>query len=89
MKKKIALSKEDKKAWDENIKNYRREVIISQIIRNLINLMVIDVINNTNKNLKEAKPKTPNDIYKKDHLMVDFSKKMQVLDLQIKAFLRR
>jgi len=73
----------------KNIKNYRREVIISQIIRNLINLMVIDVINNTNKNLKEAKPKSPNDIYKKDHLMVDFSKKMQVMDLQIKAFLKK
>jgi len=73
----------------KNIKNYRREVIINQIIRNLINLMVIDVINTTNKNLKASKPKFPSDIYKEDHLMVDFSERMKKMDLQIKAFLKK
>ena len=36
----------------KNIKNFRREIIISQIVRDLINLMVVDVINTTNKNMK-------------------------------------
>ncbi len=73
----------------KNIKNYRREIIISQIIRNLINLMVIDVINTTNKNLIVTKPKSPNDIYKEDHLIVDFSEKMKRMDFQLKAFLKK
>ena len=38
----------------KNIKNFRREIIISQIVRDLINLMVVDVINTTNKNLKKV-----------------------------------
>ena len=33
----------------KNIKNFRKEIIISQIVRDLINLMVIDVINTNNK----------------------------------------
>ncbi len=73
----------------KNIKNYRREIIISQIIRNLINLMVIDVINTTNKNLIVTKHKSPNDIYKEDHLIVDFSEKMKRMDFQLKAFLKK
>ena len=72
-----------------NTKSYRREIVISQIVRNLINLMVLDVIENTKKNLKKINPKLPSDIYKKDHLIVDFSKDMKVMDLQIKAFLKK
>ena len=34
----------------KNIKKFRREVIINQIVRDLINLMVVDVIKTTNKN---------------------------------------
>ena len=73
----------------KNIKNYRREIIVSQIIRDLINLMVVDVINTTNKNLKKKKPQSINDIYKQDHLIVDFSDKMKSIDKQIKDFLKR
>ncbi len=46
------------------IKNFRKEIIINQIVRDLINLMVTDVINTTNKNLKEICPRKVNDIYK-------------------------
>jgi len=73
----------------KNIKNFRREIIISQIIRDLINLMVIDVIKTTNKNLKKNNPQSINDIYKQGHLMVDFSDKMKMIDKQIKDFLKR
>ena len=73
----------------KNIKNFRREIIISQIIRDLINLMVVDVINTTNKNLKKNNPQSINDIYKQDRLIVDFSDKMKKIDKQIKDYLKR
>ena len=73
----------------KNIKKFRREIIISQIVRDLINLMVVDVINTTNKNLKRSNPQLINDIYKQDRLIVDFSDKMKMIDKQIKDFLKR
>ena len=75
---------------NKHIKNktrYRKEIIINQIVRQLINLMVVDVINTTNKNLKNYEPKSIKDIYKADHLIVDFSEKIKNLDKQIKSFL--
>ena len=75
---------------NKHIKNktrYRKEIIINQIVRQLINLMVVDVINTTNKNLKNYEPKLIKDIYKADHLIVDFSEKIKNLDKQIKSFL--
>ena len=72
----------------KNIKNFRKEVIINQIVRDLINLMVLDVINTTNKNLKRINPQSLNDIYKQDRLTVDFSDKMKKIDKQIKDFLK-
>ena len=73
----------------KNIKNFKREIIISQIIRDLINIMVTDVIKTTNKNLKIIKPKTINDIYNTDRNIVEFSAKMKETDNQIKDFLKQ
>ena len=73
----------------KNIKKYRREIIISQIVRDLINSMVMDVIKTANKNLKKSNPQSINDIYKQDCLLVDFSDKMKIIDNQIKDFLRK
>ena len=72
----------------KNIKNFRREIIISQIVRSLINLMVVDVINTTNKNLRKSNPQSINDIYKQDSMIVDFSDKMKEMDKQVKGFLK-
>tara|TARA_Y100000590_G_C15734513_1_gene1018097 strand:+ start:1913 stop:3058 length:1146 start_codon:yes stop_codon:yes gene_type:complete len=72
-----------------NIKKFRKEIIISQIVRELINLMVNDVIHNTQKNIKKIKPNSIKDIYKQDHLIVDFSPKMKIIDIQIKKFLKK
>ena len=36
-----------------------------------------------------TKPKSPNDIYKEDRLIVDFSDKMKGMDFQLKAFLKK
>jgi len=73
---------------NSNIKSFRREIIISQIIRDLINLMVMDVIKTTNRNLKKINPKSINDIHKQNFLIVDFSSKMKIIDEQIKEFLK-
>ena len=73
---------------NSNIKSFRREIIVSQIIRDLINLMVTDVIKTTNKNLKKINPKSINDVYKQNFLVVDFSSKMKIIDKQIKEFLK-
>ena len=48
----------------KNNKKYRKEIIINQIVRDLINLMVLDVINTSKKNLKKINPQNINDIYK-------------------------
>jgi len=72
----------------KNIKNFRREIIISQIVRDLINLMVVDVVNMTNKNLKKSNPQSISDIYNETDLIVDFSDKMKNIDRQIKDFLK-
>ena len=72
-----------------NIKNFRIEIVTSQIIRDLINLMVLDVINTTSKNLMRINPQSINDIYQQDRLIVDFSDKMKETDKQIKGFLKR
>tara|TARA_Y100000590_G_scaffold127832_1_gene146141 strand:- start:2183 stop:3328 length:1146 start_codon:yes stop_codon:yes gene_type:complete len=72
----------------KNIKRFRKEVIINQIVRDLINLMVVDVISTTNKNLRKNNPQSINDIYKHNGLIVDFSDKMKNIDRQIKDFLK-
>ena len=72
----------------KNINSFRKEIIISQIVRDLINLMVVDVINTTNKNLEKINPQSINDIYKQDTMIVDFSDKMKKIDKRIKYFLQ-
>jgi len=39
----------------KNIKKFRREIIVSQIVRDFINLMVLDVIKTTKNNIKKIK----------------------------------
>jgi len=72
----------------KNLKKFRKEVIISQIIRELINIMVTDVIKTTEGNLKKINAKSINDIYNHDRFIVDFSDKMKKIDVQIKDFLK-
>jgi dGTPase len=72
----------------KKIKLYRREIIINQIVRDLINLMVQDVIKNTKKNLKKYNLKSINDVYNSKFPIVDFSKKMKKIDKELKYFLK-
>ena len=77
------------KKHSKNINIYRREIIVNQIVRDLINTMVLDVIKTTKRNLKKFNPQSIADIYKHDSLIVDFSDKMKNVDKQIKDFLSR
>jgi len=72
----------------KNKKKFRREIIINQIIRDLINTMVDDVIKTTKENLNIKKIKNINDVYKQNILMVNFSDKMKKTDKYIKDFLK-
>jgi dGTPase len=59
-----------------------------QIIRDSIDIMIRDLLTNTQKNLKNLKIKTINDIAKSDQLIVCFSNKIQNSEREIKSFLR-
>ncbi len=72
----------------KNIKTFRREVIINQIVRESINLMMLDVIKETKKNLKKFKLISITDVYNNKRLVVNFSKNMQKVDKEIKFFLK-
>ena len=70
-------------------KNFRKEIIISQIIRELINLMVVDVIDTTNKNLRKSDPQSIYNIYTQKQRIVDFSDKVKKIDNHVKDFLKK
>ena len=77
------------KKHKKKLKNFRKEIIINQIIRDLINLMVTDIINTTKKNLKRNKLRNLNDIYNHDEKIVHFSEKTREIDNQVKDFLKQ
>ncbi len=69
-----------------NKQNYK--IVIYQIIRDSIDLMIKDVINNTKMNIKKNRIKTSKDIIKTKFLMVDFSDEIKNSEKEIKNFLR-
>ena len=72
-----------------NSKNFRKEIIISQIVRELINYMVSDVIKESKKNLKKYKPNNIKDVYNLKRPIISFSSEMKVIDKHIKQFLSK
>ena len=69
-----------------NKKNYKIEKY--QIIRDTIDLMIRDQMENTQKNIKNLKIKSIKDIAKSDQLIVCFSDKIQNSEKEIRLFLR-
>ena len=65
-----------------------REMYIRQVIRDIINVMVIDIVSNLKINIKNYNVKIINDVYKLDNQIVLFSDKMNDFDKQIKEFLK-
>ena len=75
------------KKHNKNIKIYRKEVIVNQIVRELINEMVKDVINTSKKNIKKFQPKLIKDIYDNKNKIIAFSSRMEKVVMEIKVFL--
>ena len=73
----------------KKLKSYSIDLVIRQIIREIINVMVKDVIETTKKNISFYKIKYLSDIYKNKNQLVSFSHKMQLFDKEIKLFLRQ
>ena len=71
----IQFFKEIYKSYKSNIKKKEKNIIIYQIIRDSINLMVEDVINNTLLNIKDNKIKKYSDIINNKKQIVSFSNK--------------
>ena len=84
----IKFFKEIYKSYKSNIKKREKNIIIYQIIRDSINLMVEDVINNTLLNIKVNKIKKYSDIINNKKQIVSFSNKFKSIEQEIKLFLR-
>ena len=84
----IQFFKEIYKSYKSNIKKREKNIIIYQIIRDSINLMVEDVINNTLLNIKDNKIKKYSDIINNKKQIVSFSNKFKSIEQEIKLFLR-
>ena len=69
-----------------NKKNYK--IVTYQIIRDSIDLMIKDLIDNTKKNLSLNKIKSYKDISKTRFLIVNFSNKIKNSEYEIRDFLR-
>ena len=84
----IKFFKEIYKSYKSNIKKREKNIIIYQIIRDSINLMVEDVINNALLNIKDNKIKKYSDIINNKKQIVSFSNKFKSIEQEIKLFLR-
>jgi len=73
---------------NKNIKKFRKELIISQVIRDSINHMVTDIIENSKRNINKYEIKSLNNIYSCNKPIVCFSNQMKEADSQIKFFLK-
>ena len=76
------------KQHNKNFKKFPLELVLRQIVRDVINVMVRDIIINTKKNIKKNNIKNIFDVYKSQYPIVCFSKKMHLFDLSIKKFLK-
>ena len=74
--------------YKSKIDKYNYKVITYQIIRDSIDLMIKDLINNTKNNLNSNKVKSLKDLDKTSFLMVDFSDKVKNSENEIKYFLK-
>ena len=77
------------KSHKKNIKKNNKDILIYQIIRDSIDLMVKDLINNTSKNLKKNMIKSINDIHTLQKPLVCFSNKYLIIEKEIRFFLRK
>ncbi len=76
------------KSNKQNLKRKNLDILIYQIIRDSIDLMVKDLINNTIKNIQKFKIKSIKNVYNCPVTLVSFSNKFKKIEKEIKFFLR-
>jgi dGTPase len=84
----INFFKDIYKKYKNRINKQNYKIATYQIIRDSIDLMIKDIIRNTENNLKFNKVKSFKDIHKTNFLMVDFSDKVKISENEIRFFLK-
>jgi len=84
----INFFKDIYKKYKNKINKQNYKIATYQIIRDSIDLMIKDLINNTKKNITINKIKTLKDINKTNSLLVDFSEKVKNSESEIRFFLK-
>ncbi|MDC0518024.1 deoxyguanosinetriphosphate triphosphohydrolase [Candidatus Pelagibacter sp.] len=84
----INFFKDIYKKYKKKVNKHNFKVVTYQIIRDSIDLMIKDLINNTKNNLQQNKIKTLKDLDKTNCLLVDFSNKIKNSENEIKFFLK-
>tara|TARA_B100000989_G_scaffold30584_1_gene19493 strand:+ start:11 stop:1129 length:1119 start_codon:yes stop_codon:yes gene_type:complete len=76
------------KKYKSKINKKNSKIAIYQIVRDSIDAMIKDLIDNTKRNLSKNKIKSYKDIKKTNYSMVDFSDKIKNSENEIRFFLR-
>ena len=84
----INFFKDIYKKYKNTINKQNYKIATYQIIRDSIDLMIKDLINNTKKNIIINKIKALKDINKTNSLLVDFSEKVKNSESEIRFFLK-
>ena len=63
--------------------------IVNETVRRIINLLVTDLISNSEKNILEQNIETPMDVKNCDRQIVEFSEKIKIESMTIKRFLHK
>ena len=84
--KNLMFYKELTKEYNLNLNSYRFE---KELVRNLINKMVVDLIKQTEKNIKKIKPNKTDDIRNSGFTVASFSKEMKKRIDEIRLFLNK
>ena len=84
----IKFFKDIYKKYKKKINKQNYKIATYQIIRDSIDLMIKDLINNTKNNLRYNKIKTFKDVNKTSSLIVEFSDKVKNYENEIRYFLK-
>ncbi len=76
------------KSYKKKIKGNKEEILVYQMVRDSIDLMVKDLINNTIKNINYYKIKNLKDIFNSPVKLVSFSSEFEEIEQEIKFFLK-
>ena len=63
--------------------------IVNETVRRIINLLVTDLISNSEKNILEHNIKTPQDVKNCDKQIIGFSEKIKMENIALKRFLHK